>query len=116
MVQEGHREEEIVESDTEEILEERDASPLRTCIPGARGRGGPPAAEIPAPIDPVLWFSMVNVKPPYLADLEVESMKTFILDYKRYSQKCPRHLLRKMQSRRSWTSSVTKTVRNTKKL
>ena len=39
---------------------------------------------------------MVNVKPPHLADLEVESMKKFILDYKRYSQKCPRQL-RKMQ-------------------
>ena len=54
MVQEGPREEEIVESDTEEdeILEEREAVPLRIRIPGARARGGPPAAAIPAPIDP----------------------------------------------------------------
>jgi len=29
------------------------------------------------------------IKLPHLADLEVESMKKFILDYKRYSQKCP---------------------------
>jgi len=40
---------------------------------------------------------MVNVKPPHLSDLEVESMKKFILDYKGYSQKCPRQLLRRMQ-------------------
>ena len=39
---------------------------------------------------------MVNVKTPHLSDLEVERMKKFILDYKRYSQKCPRPLLRKM--------------------
>ena len=38
LVQEGHREEEIAESETEEeeILEERDAIPLRIRIPGAR--------------------------------------------------------------------------------
>ena len=40
---------------------------------------------------------MVNVKPPYLSDLEIESMKKFILEYKRYSQKCPRQRLRSMQ-------------------
>ena len=40
---------------------------------------------------------MVNVKPPHLSDLEVESMKKFILDYKGYSQKCQRQLLRRMQ-------------------
>ena len=38
---------------------------------------------------------MVNFKPRHLSDLEVESMKKLILDYKRYSQKCPRQLLRK---------------------
>jgi len=40
---------------------------------------------------------MVNVKPPYLLDLEIENMKKFILEYKRYSQKCPKQLLRSMQ-------------------
>ena len=40
---------------------------------------------------------MFNVKPPHLADLEVENMKKFILDYKRYMQKCPRKLLQKMK-------------------
>ena len=40
---------------------------------------------------------MVNVKPSHLADLEVDNMKEFILDYKRYRRKCPRQLLRKMQ-------------------
>ena len=44
-----------------------------------------------------MWLNMVNVKPPYLPDLEVESIKKFILEYKRYSQKCPRQLLRNMQ-------------------
>ena len=57
----------------------------------------PPAAEFPAAIDPGMWLSMVNVKPLHLSDLEVESMKKFILDNKRYSQSCPRRLLRKMQ-------------------
>ena len=99
VVHEGSRGEEIVESDTEEdeILKEREAIPLHIRIPGARARGGPSAAAIPAPIDPGMWISMVNVKPPHLSDLEVESMTKFILDYKRYSQKCPRQLLRKMQ-------------------
>jgi len=67
--------------------EERDAAPLRIHIPGASARGGPPAAAIPAPIGPGMWLFMVNVKPPDLADLEVEIMKKFIQDYKRYSQK-----------------------------
>ena len=51
---EGPMEEEIVESDTEEeeILEQRDAIPLRIRIPGARARGGPPEAAIRTPIDP----------------------------------------------------------------
>ena len=44
-----------------------------------------------------MWLKIVNVKLPHLSDLEVESVKKFILDYKRYSQKCPRQLLRKMR-------------------
>ena len=40
---------------------------------------------------------MVNVNPTYLVDLEVESTKIIILEYKRYAQKCPRQLLRSMQ-------------------
>ena len=42
-------------------------------------------------------LNMVNVQPPHLADLDVESVKKFILYYKRYSQKWPRRLVRKMQ-------------------
>ena len=34
-----------------DILEERDQVPLRICIPGGRGRGGPPAANVPAAIE-----------------------------------------------------------------
>ena len=49
------------------------------------------------PIDLGRWLSMVNVKPPHLSDLEAESMKKFILDYNRNSQKCPRLLPRKMK-------------------
>ena len=81
------REDNPVESDTEEseILDEREQVPLRIRIPGARGRVGPPAAEVPAAevpaaIDPGMWLNMVNVKPPHLSDLEVESVKKFILD------------------------------------
>ena len=40
---------------------------------------------------------MVNVKTPYLANLELESMKKIILDDKRYSQKYPQQFLRRMQ-------------------
>ena len=67
VVQEGPKEEEIEESDTEEeeILEKRDAIPLR--VPGARARDGPSAAAIPAPIDPGMWSSMVTVEPPHLS-------------------------------------------------
>ena len=42
-------------------------------------------------------MNMVDVNHPYLPDLEIESMKKFILEYKRYSQKCLRQLLRNMQ-------------------
>ena len=61
----------------------------------ARDRGGPPAEPIPDSINPGMWLNMVNVKPPDLADLETECMKKFILDYKRYGQKCP--VLQKMK-------------------
>jgi len=61
------------------------------------GRARPPAVIAPLAMDPGLWLNMVNVKPPYLLDLEIDSMKKFILEYKRYSQKCPRQLLRSMQ-------------------
>jgi hypothetical protein len=60
-------------------------------------RGAAAAAAAPLVMDPGLWLNMVNVKPPQLSDLELESMKKFILDYKRYSQKCPEQLRRKMQ-------------------
>ena len=53
-----------------------------------------PAAAAPMVVDPGIWLSMFNVKSPQLLDLEILSMKKFILDYKRYSQKCPPQLLR----------------------
>ena len=56
-----------------------------------------PAVAPQLALDPGMWMNMVNVKPPHLPDLEIESMKKFILEYKRYSQKCPRQLLRNMQ-------------------
>ena len=46
-----------------DILEEREQVPLCIRIPGARGRGGPSAAEVPAAIEPRMWLNMVNVKP-----------------------------------------------------
>ena len=85
MVQGGTREEEIVESDTEdeEIIEEWDAIPLRIRIPGARA---PVLFEVDLQqkqfrtINPGMWLSMVNIKLPHLADLEVDNMKKFIFD------------------------------------
>ena len=57
-----------------------------------------------------------ETKDPYIRFwvilLEIESMKKFILQYKRYSQKCPRQLLRSMQQfvlGDTWISSVAKT-------
>jgi hypothetical protein len=50
-------------------------------------QGQAAAAVAPMVMDPGMWLNMVNVKPPQLADLEIESMKKFILEYKRYSQK-----------------------------
>ena len=58
-----------------------------------RGRAQPPRAVPLLAMEP----GIVNVKPQYLVDLEVESMKIIILEYKRYAQKCPRQLLRSMQ-------------------
>jgi len=81
-----------VEADSssgDESLEEVVRAPL--------GRARPPAIVAPLAMDPGMWLNMVNVKPPYLVDLEVDSMKKFILEYKRYSQKCPRQLLRSIQ-------------------
>ena len=48
-----------------------------------RGRAQPPRAVPALAMDPGMWLNMVNVKPPYLVDLEIESMKKFILEYKR---------------------------------
>jgi hypothetical protein len=86
-------------------------APINAGNPGAQGQGAgqapgqvhaaavPAAAIAAAPlvVDPGMWLNMVNVKTPQLSDLELESMKKFILDYKRYSQKCPQPLLRGMQ-------------------
>jgi hypothetical protein len=78
------------DSDDNEEMEE---VPVR--VPQRKARG--PAVVPQLALDPGMWMNMVNVKPPYLPDLEIESMKKFILEYKRYSQKCPRQLLRNMQ-------------------
>jgi len=61
------------------------------------GRARPPVVVAPLAMDPGLWLNMVNVKPPYFVDMEIESMKKFILEYKGYSLKYHRQLLRFMQ-------------------
>ena len=61
----------------EEILWEKNAVSLQIHIPVARGRGGPPAEPISAAIDTCMCLNIVNVKPPHLADLEIESLKKF---------------------------------------
>ena len=38
-------------------------------------RAQPSRAVPPLATDPGIWLNIVNVKPPYLVDLEVESMK-----------------------------------------
>jgi hypothetical protein len=40
-----------------------------------RGRAQLPRAVPALAMDPGMWLNMVNVKPPYLVDLEIESMK-----------------------------------------
>jgi hypothetical protein len=62
-----------------------------------RGLGADAPAITPVVIVPGMWRSMVNIKSPQLFDMELESMKKFILEYKRYAQKCPEALRRKMQ-------------------
>ena len=52
-----------------------------------RRRAQPPGAVPPLAMDPGMWLNIVNVKPPYLLDLEIDGMKNFILEYKRYAQK-----------------------------
>jgi len=42
-----------------------------------RGRAQPPRAVPVLAMDPGMWLNMVNVKPSYLVDLEVESMNEY---------------------------------------
>jgi hypothetical protein len=81
----------LVAEFAEEVEDEDEGLP----VPNPEVAVAAPAG--PIAVDPGMWLSMVNVKPPQLADLEIESMKKFILDYKRYAQKCPEQLLRSMQ-------------------
>ena len=69
--------------------EEKEEAPVR--VPQKRVRG--PAMSPPLALDPGIRLNMVNLKPPYLADLKIESMKKFIFDHKRYSHKFPRQFL-----------------------
>jgi hypothetical protein len=72
--------------------DEEDQVPLQGPVQEATA-----AAVAPMVMDPGMWLSMANIKSPQLADLGIESTKNFILDYKRYSQKCPEQLCRRMQ-------------------
>ena len=49
-------------------------------VPQRMARG--PAVAPQLALDPGMWLNMVNVKPPYLPDLEIESMKKFIWSIK----------------------------------
>ena len=57
--------------DWDDILKKQEDIPAR--VPRAIGRA--PAA-FPAAIDPRMWLNMVNDMTPYLAVLELESMKS----------------------------------------
>ena len=52
---------------------------------------------LPLALDTEIWLNIVDVKTPYITDLEIEGTKIIILNYKRYSYKCPRQLLPNMQ-------------------
>jgi len=63
-----------------------------------RGKALPPRVVPPLAMNPGMWLNMVNVKTPYLVDLEIESMKNLFWSVRdRYAQKCPRQLLHSMQ-------------------
>ena len=64
-------------------------------VPQSRLRG--PTVAPPLALDSRMWLNMVHVKPPNIADLEIESIQKFILDYKKYAQKYLRQLLRNMK-------------------
>ena len=72
----GQENENKEDSDDNEEMEE---VPVR--VPARRARN--PAVVPQLAVDPGMWMNMVNVKPPYLPDLEIESMKKFILEYKK---------------------------------
>jgi hypothetical protein len=63
----------------------------------AQGQAAAVAAVAPMVMDPGMWLNMFNVKPPQLADIEIESMKKFILEHKSYFQKCSEQLCWRMQ-------------------
>ena len=63
-----------------------------------RGKALPPRVVPPLAMNPGMWLNMVNVKTPYLVDLEIESMKNLFWSVRdRYAQKCLRQLLHSMQ-------------------
>ena len=70
---------------------------LEEVVSAPHGRARPPGVVVPLAKDLGLWLTMLNVKSPHLLDVEIDSMKKFILELKRCSPKCPRQLLRSMQ-------------------
>jgi radical SAM superfamily enzyme with C-terminal helix-hairpin-helix motif len=65
----------LVAEFAEEVEDEDEELP----VPNPEVAAAAPAA--PIAVYPGMWLSMVNVNPAQLADLEIESMKIFILDY-----------------------------------
>ena len=60
----------MVNEEDSDDNEEMEIAPVR--VPQRIVRG--PAVTPPLALDPRMWLNMVNVKPPYLSDLEIESM------------------------------------------
>ena len=88
---------------------------LEEVVRAPHGRARPPAVIAPLAMDPGMWLNMVNVKPSYLVDLEVENMKKFILEYTRYSKNAPNNSKDKCSNlclKSIWRSSVLKMIRN----
>jgi len=72
-----------VDEEDSDDNEEMDEAPAR--VPQRKLRGL--AVAPPLALNPGMWCNMVNMKLPYLADLEIESIKNFILDYNKVFSK-----------------------------
>ena len=65
----------IRRDDGESVSGSSDREVVEEVVRVPRGRDQPPRDVPPLTMDPGMWLNMVNLKPPYLVDLKVESTK-----------------------------------------